>query len=96
MIVEATPSNDLIPVEKQNYWIRVTGADGCSDIEEGQKNEKLGIIRYNSGTKTLPTSERYTFSTECLDEPYASLVPVVPMNVSARDHPANNSELTPR
>ncbi len=91
VIVEARPSNDLIPSEDQNYWIRITGADGCFDVEPGQENEKLGIIRYNAGSKKEPTSTRYRFSTECADEPYESLVPVVPMDVTARDRPANDS-----
>jgi hypothetical protein len=91
VIVEARPSNDLIPVEDQNYWIRITGADGCFVIEPGQNNEKLGIIRYNAGSTKRPTSTRYQFSTECSDEPYESLVPVVSMEVTARDVPANNS-----
>lgn len=93
--MEARPANDLIPLENQNYWIRVTGADGCSDIEEGQKNEKLGIIRYDSEATALPTTTRYQFSLACADEPYESLVPVVPMDVNAREHPANNSQFLP-
>jgi hypothetical protein len=91
VVVEARPSNDLIPVEDQNYWIRITGADDCLDIEPGQNNEKLGIIRYNAGSKKTPTTTRYRFNSECADEPYESLVPVVPMEVTARGHPANNS-----
>ena len=91
VIVEAKPSNDLIPVEDQNYWIRITGARGCFDVEPGQDNEKLGIIRYNAGSKKTPTSTRYNFNTDCADEPYESLVPVVPMEVTARDRPANDS-----
>ena len=92
VIVEARPANDLIAVEDQNYWMRITGADGCLDIEAGQNNEKLGIIRYNSGSTKLPTSTRYRLNTECADEPYESLVPVVPMDVDARERPANDSQ----
>jgi hypothetical protein len=92
VIVEARPANDLIPVEDQNYWIRITGADGCLDIEPGQNNEKLGIIRYNAGSTKTPTSTRYRLNTECADEPYESLVPVVPMDVDARERPANDSQ----
>lgn len=96
VIVEAKPSNGLIPVEDQNYWIRITAADGCDDIEEGQKNEKLGIIRYNSGSTKKPTTLRYKFDKTCADEPYESLVPVVKIDVTARDHPANNSKSLPK
>jgi len=92
VIVEARPSNDLIPVEDQNYWIRITGADGCFDIEPGQENELLGIVRYNAGSTKKPTSVGYQFDKTCRDEPYESLVPVVPMEVTAREHPKNNRE----
>lgn len=91
VIVEARPSNGLVPVEDQNYWIRIKGADGCFDIEPGQDNEKLGIIRYNLGSQKTPTTKGYHFRSTCADEPYESLVPVVPLDVSARDRPANNS-----
>ncbi|KAG8531800.1 uncharacterized protein KY384_003436 [Bacidia gigantensis] len=90
VIVEANPSNDLIPDEDQNYWIRITGADGCFDIEEEQKNEKLGIIRYNEGSRKTPTTKAFEFSKVCRDEPLSSLVPVVSMEVTAREHPANS------
>ena len=89
VVVEATPSNNLIPVEEQNYWIRITGADGCFDFEPNQDNEKLGIIRYNAGSTADPTTKRYGFDLTCRDEPYESLVPVVPNYVGP---PKNNSK----
>ena len=92
VVVEARPSNDLIPVEDQNYWIRIVGADGCFNVEEGQQNERLGIIRYNSGSKKRPTTTGYQFSKECTDEPYQSLVPIVPRTVTTGPNPANNSK----
>ena len=88
VIVEAKPSNDLIPVEDQNYWIRIVGARGCNPIE--QPNELLGIVRYNAGSEKTPVSRGYQFSTDCSDEPYESLVPVVPRTVTAKDKPAND------
>ena len=91
--MEARPSNDLIPVEDQNYWIRIVGADGCFNVEEGQQNELLGIIRYNSGSTKRPTTTGYQFSKECTDEPYQSLVAIVPRTVTTGPRPANNSEL---
>jgi FtsP/CotA-like multicopper oxidase with cupredoxin domain len=90
VIVEAHPSNDLIPVEDQNYWIRTVGADRCSDIE--QPNPLIGIIRYNAGSTKTPTSKAYQFSTVCADEPLESLVPVVPWTISSGPKPANNSK----
>lgn len=92
MIVEAKPSNDLISDVEKNYWIRITAAAGCDDIEEGQKNEKLGIIRYDEGATALPTTKRYQFDRTCADEPYESLVPVVPMTVG----PASNDRMSPQ
>lgn len=92
VIVEARPSNDIIPVEDQNYWIRITGAEGCFDIEPGQERDTLGIIRYNAGSTKTPTTKAFKFSKVCADEPYDSLVPVVPMTVTAGAHPVNNSK----
>ena len=90
VIVEANPSNDLIPVEDQNYWIRTVGARGCFNVV--QPNPTIGIIRYNAGSTKMPTSKQYQFSTTCADEPLESLVPVVPWTVSAGHQPANNSK----
>lgn len=89
VIVEASPSNSLIPTEDQNYWIRITHAVGCGAI--AQDNELLGIVRYDSGSRKTPVSKGYQFSTQCSDEPYESLVPVVPRTVTAKDQPANDS-----
>lgn len=92
VIVEASPSNSLLPVEDQNYWIRTVGAEHCSDIE--QPNPLIGIIRYNAGSTKRPTTTAYQFSKVCADEPLESLVPVVPWTISSKDKPANNSKLT--
>ena len=51
----------------------------------------MGIIRYLPGTKK-PTTLPYKFDETCADEPYASLVPVVPMDVTAGANPSNNSK----
>lgn len=92
VVVEASPSNSLIPVEDQNYWIRIIGADGCKYIEPGQDNELLGIVRYNAGSKRKPTTTGYEFDITCRDEPSPSLIPVNKEDVTAREHPANNSQ----
>ena len=89
VVVDALPSNTLIPTEQQNYWIRITGTDGCFEMEEGQGDDRLGIIRYNDAATDLPTTTAYEFDKTCADEPYKSLVPVVPMNVG---DPVNNSK----
>lgn len=90
VIVEANPSNSLLPVEDQNYWIRTVGADHCADIE--QPNPLIGIIRYNAGSTKKPTTTAYQFSKVCADEPLESLIPVVPWYITSKDKPANNSE----
>ena len=88
VIVEAKPSNSLIPVEDQNYWVRMVGAENCHEIE--QANPLIGIIRYNSGSTKTPTTSGYQFNTTCADEPRESLIPVVPWDVSTT--PANDSK----
>lgn len=92
VVVEASPSNSLIPVEDQNYWIRIVGAEGCKYIEPGQDNELLGIVRYNSGSKKEPTTTAYEFDKTCRDELSPSLVPVNKEDVTSWEHPANNSQ----
>ena len=90
VVVEARPSDDLIPVEDQNYWIRNEVAHNCGRID--QPNPLIGIIRYNSGSNKTPTTKKYIYDTTCADEPLASLVPVVPWKVSAGPTPANDSK----
>lgn len=92
VVVLARPSDELIPVEDQNYWIRIKGANGCAAFEPNQADERMGIIRYNRGTKAKPTTLPYKFDLTCSDEPYESLVPVVPMTVTAREHPSNDGK----
>ena len=88
VIVEAKPSNDLIPIEDKNYWIRTVTAEDCGTLE--QPNPEIGIIRYAQFSNKTPTTRQYKFDRVCNDEPYESLVPVVPLEVTAREHPANN------
>ena len=87
IVVEARPSDELLPIEDQNYWIRAVVASGCGSID--QNNETVGVIRYDSKSTKTPTTTRYQFNTSCSDEPYQSLVPVVPWNVGK---PSNNSK----
>ena len=87
IVVEARPSDELLPIEDQNYWIRAVVASGCGSID--QNNETVGVIRYDHKSTRTPTTTRYQFNTSCSDEPYASLVPIVPWNVGS---PSNNSK----
>ena len=92
VVVEAKPSNSLVPLEDQNYWIRTVAAWDCGGME--YPNPEIGIIRYNSGSKT-PTTKQYKFPSTCADEPRESLKPVVPLIVDAGPHPANSREWNP-
>jgi hypothetical protein len=84
--VHALPSTDPQPVEDGNYWIRTVLADDCGIIT--QDNPTTGIIRYNPGSTADPESTRWPFPTDCSDEPYDKLVPIVRWEVG--HHPANN------
>lgn len=90
IVVEARPSDELLPIEDQNYWIRAVVASGCGSID--QNNETVGVIRYDPESIKTPTTTRYQFNTSCSDEPYESLVPIVPWNVG--NH-SNNSKSYP-
>lgn len=44
--------------------------------------ERVGILRYNPYSKSTPTSQPWTgIQLACSDEPYQSLVPIVPWQV---------------
>ncbi|CAN8103940.1 unnamed protein product [Discula destructiva] len=85
-----------------DYWMRTHPADGCNaftpalcgglapcSVSRMTKpfNVTTGILRYDSKSKAEPTSKPWQYSTACLDEPYASLQPVVPWVIDR--HPAN-------
>ena len=79
VILEAKPD---VPTKDGNYWIRTYYADGCGVFNQSAAAlEKTGIIKYNSHSKSLPTSTKQNNRTLCLDEPLASLVPVVPWTI---------------
>ena len=87
IVVEARPSDELLPIEDQNYWMRAVVASGCGSID--QNNETVGVVRYDPESTKTPTTTRYQFNTSCSDEPYESLVPVVQWQVG--NH-SNDSE----
>ena len=77
VVIEANPADELTPIEDRNYWIRAQPAAGCNGgLIYG--NETVGVIRYSSSSTKTPTTVGYSFDTTCQDEPYASLVPIVP------------------
>lgn len=55
-----------------NFWIRAIAQSSCSNNQN--PTAIRGIITY-ADTITTPTTSAYTYSDECVDEPYASLVP---------------------
>ncbi|ROV87902.1 hypothetical protein VMCG_10276 [Cytospora schulzeri] len=87
VIVEARPEEDddesnPIP-EDGNFWIRTFVADECG--QPGQLGyERTGIVRYNSNSKSDPTSRPWpNISLACSDEPYDSLRPKFPWFVGS-------------
>lgn len=88
--------------EPGDYWMRTHPADGCNAFNPAlcggtapcsvatmvkPFNVTTGIIRYDDHSKAEPTSQPWPYSTLCLDEPLASLKPVVPWVIDR--HPAN-------
>jgi len=69
-----------------NYWMRSTNQQSCSDITNGAVT---AIVRYEGAPEILPISVGYVTGDDCLDEPLASLVPVVPFTVGAATETVN-------
>lgn len=63
-----------------NYWMRADNQRACAGLR--QSDDIRGIVRYaNAGNDTaVPTSTGYNYTTECVDEPLASLVPSAPLD----------------
>lgn len=65
-----------------NYWIRAIPQEICSLHTNGDNIR--GILRYDNYSTADPTTAAYTAPpNECVDEPYASLVPVLAQNPTA-------------
>ncbi|KAI8686049.1 Laccase 4 [Fusarium keratoplasticum] len=69
--------------EASSFWLRATPQQDCSKIAD--PDNVLGIVYYGSSNST-PTNKGPKFEDKCIDEPYESLVPVVPRNVGPPDH----------
>jgi FtsP/CotA-like multicopper oxidase with cupredoxin domain len=63
-----------------DFWMRAIPQVACS--ASGAVDNIKGIIHYGSSTGT-PTTTGYSYNDECIDEPYASLVPHVPNTVGS-------------
>jgi hypothetical protein len=84
VIVEAKPN--LGEEENNgNYWIRTVPAKGCSDfqIPWSKDNATTGIVRYGFNDET-PKSKPGKFPTDCSDEPYDKLKPILKWTVPQR------------
>ena len=93
VIVSADPqggSSNPVPSDG-NFWIRTYEASGCDIPGDPIVNyERAGILRYNPSSRATPTSNPWTgIQLLCSDEPYQSLVPIVPWQVGP---PANGRE----
>lgn len=64
-----------------DYWMRSGFVSSC--IPNGAPENITGIVRYNKGSTKIPTSvSTVVRSGFCLDEPAASLVPWVPVDLT--------------
>ncbi|SLM40963.1 Multicopper oxidase, type 3 [Lasallia pustulata] len=72
----------------QSYWIRTVPAKNCGTFQQNQNETRTGIIYYEGYPRSTPVSTAQTFSNNCTDEPYESLVPIVEWAVG--QHPAND------
>jgi len=67
-----------------NYWMRADNQQSCTNMI--QNRDVKAIIRYSDApTGVNPTSTSFIYTDACRDEPYASLVPVVPLNAGPAD-----------
>lgn len=63
-----------------DFWLRAIPQESCSD--NGNVNNILGIVRYDSSSTADPTSTAYsTLVDSCLDEASSDLVPYLAMDV---------------
>ncbi|KAF4632898.1 hypothetical protein G7Y89_g5235 [Cudoniella acicularis] len=85
IIVEATQTSG-------DYWLRAGWVSSCS--LNGNTANITGIIRYNSNSTADPTStSTVTASTSCGDEPLASLVPYLALDVGNFSDSSVNDEV---
>ncbi|KAL1636233.1 hypothetical protein SLS56_001212 [Neofusicoccum ribis] len=73
-----------------DYWIRTEipgGPGGCGNATD-KHGDITGILRYDTRSTALPTSTRNDYPSDCHDEPYESLTPIVPWTVDP--HPQND------
>ncbi|KAK3984630.1 laccase [Cladorrhinum sp. PSN332] len=85
-VLDATPIDNGALSAEGNYWIRAIPADGCKGFEDGNEpDERQGVLRYNATSTGVPTSFRDSgkaFDTQCRDEHFHKLHPVVKWDVA--------------
>jgi len=85
VVVEANPfdSKGNPETPRGEYWMRTIPANNCSTFELGGiPDERQGIVYYEKGSKAYPTTPRApSIPLDCRDEPFPSLVPVLPWTV---------------
>ncbi|WPG98512.1 laccase-2 [Acrodontium crateriforme] len=72
-----------------NYWMRSDNQQSCAQLINSR--DIKGIVRYKKAKSGLPTTTAAAYQDECIDEPYASLVPVVPLTAGAQSTNPNNT-----
>ncbi|KAF9700228.1 hypothetical protein EKO04_001632 [Ascochyta lentis] len=68
-----------------NYWMRADNQAACSRTT--QALDIKGIVRYAGAENATaaPTTTAYNYTTECVDEPLASLIPMAKLNAFPSD-----------
>lgn len=70
--------------EPDNYWMRSDNQNACATTI--QADDIKAIVRYTTANSTAaPTTTAYNYTSECVDEPLASLVPIPPLNPTNAD-----------
>ncbi|KAF2453738.1 multicopper oxidase-domain-containing protein [Lineolata rhizophorae] len=69
--------------EPDDYWMRSDNQQACAGMI--QWNDTRAVVHYVGGPMGTPTSTGYNYTAECIDEPLASLVPIMPWNAESRD-----------
>ncbi|KAI6759746.1 hypothetical protein HG530_010426 [Fusarium avenaceum] len=69
-------------LKASSFWLRAIPQLDCT--RNANPENALGIVSYSSNSST-PTSKGLKYEDHCQDEPFESLVPVVPRNVGPPD-----------
>jgi hypothetical protein len=96
VILEAKPNDKRSPVD-QNYWVRTVVANGCSGFNTSIiPDDKNGILRYAQALQVDPTTTKTKMDETCSDEPYASLIPILPWTVGDPVNERKDHQIIPR